>query len=155
MRSCNGIRRGFSGVALTSGQAISNEVFALAPVVRGRIVESLLGTTQRFANFPIIDDFVNGNTAISRKSIDVFAQSYQRGNALFSKLAGYVDALGTFPGAQRGGVEAPGAAIQKRILEIIVPRGGIKRYQDTFQRLIEYARKQYDDLEVVYREAGH
>jgi RHS repeat-associated protein len=141
-------------IALTSGQAISNEVFGLRPLVRGRVVESLLGTARRFANFPVIDDFVNG-TAISRKSIDVFAQSYQRGNALFSKLAGYVDELGAFPGAQRGALEVKGAEIQKRVLEIVVPRGGIKRYQETFQRLIDYARREYRDLEIVYREAGY
>jgi RHS repeat-associated protein len=140
-------------VALTQGQAISNEVFALAPLVRGKVIDSLLGTAQRFANFPVIDDFVNG-TAISRKSIDVFAQSYQRGNALFSKLAGYVDDLAGFPGGAQGGVVVPGQDIRKRVLEIIVPKGGIKQYQDIFRRLVDYSRREYRDLEIIFKEAA-
>jgi hypothetical protein len=88
----------------------------------------------------VIDNFVNG-TAISYKTINLFAQSYQRGNALFSKLTGYVDKLAEFPGGRQGNLQVKLADIEKRVLEVIVPKGGITQYQELLQKVVEYARK--------------
>jgi hypothetical protein len=139
-------------IALTSGQAISNAVFTLGPALRGRAVEALSGAPRAFANFPALDKPLTAQgIATSIKSVDVFAKTYQSGNALFSRLAGYVDQLASARGGQVGQAIIRPEQIKGRVLEIIVPTGGIQAAQQTFQRVVQYAKK-YKDLEVVFKE---
>lgn len=139
-------------IALTSGQAISNAVFTLGPALRDRAVEALSGAPRAFANFPGLDKPLSAQgVATSIKSVDVFAKSYQSGSALFSRLAGYVDQLAGARGGRVGNAVVLPEDIKKRVLKIVVPKGGVQAAQQTLQRVIQYAKK-YKDLEIVFKE---
>jgi hypothetical protein len=41
------------------------------------------------------------------------------------------------------------------VLEIIVPKGaGSLVYEEILQRLIEYARREHENLEIIFKETG-
>lgn len=70
---------------------------------------------------------------------------------MFSRLAGYVDQLASARGGRVGNAVVLPEDIKKRVLEIVVPKGGVQAAQQTLQRVIQYAKK-YKDLEIVFKE---
>ena len=80
--------------------------------------------------FKGIDDFSDG-IATSFKSIDLEAGTYQSSQNLTSTLNRYIDNLESFNGKRYSGVQVDGENIAKRTLNVIVPRGGTTRMQQT------------------------
>ncbi|MFN0278432.1 MAG: hypothetical protein ACKVRN_07500 [Pyrinomonadaceae bacterium] len=112
-----------ANLGLTRGGAISNNVFKLNPLLRGNVIEGLLGVSDDFANgFPVIDKFIrNGGVATSIKSLDIGAQSYRNANQLTSTLTKYVKQLANFQSGRRNGVVIEPGDIKRRILQIVLP----------------------------------
>ena len=75
--------------------------WSLDPFKRGFALEALRKV--EYNNFPVIDRWIEKTkTAISIKSLDLNAKSYQSGNAVFNKVKGYIDKLAQFTGAKQG-----------------------------------------------------
>ena len=72
----------------------SESVWKLNKFLRGRKVEQFLGENLGW-NFPVIDKLSNG-VATSIKSIDLTAESYQKGNAVFDVLNKYINKIDGF-----------------------------------------------------------
>ena len=71
-------------------------------------------------NFPTIDVWnQNTKTAVSIKSIDLSAQSYQSASTLKRTLNGYVNSLSSFTNRTWSGIRV--SNVQTRILEIAIP----------------------------------
>jgi hypothetical protein len=136
---------------LTRGQAIANEVFALGPVVRGRIIEALSASPEAFRNVRTIDNFANG-VATSIKSIDVFAKTYQNLSALSSTLSGYVQRLASYQGGSIPGAFVRSEQIQRRVLQVVMPGGNLSRDQlEVLRRIQEEAARQ--GVDILYYQA--
>jgi len=90
----------------------------------------------------VIDKFANG-LATSIKSLDLTAKSYQKAEALASKINGYVDKLADFNGAKLGGAEVKGSEITSRELQLAVPAGSIT---DAQRGVIDAAAKRAANL---------
>ena len=139
-----GVAAGVVGAAGGGTVAISSSVFELAPVVRGRVIESILGTAAGGSlpsNFPMIDRFENG-VATSVKSIDLLAKTYQSGAALLSKLTGYVDKLAGFNGGQLGRTVVEADQVTERVLEVVVPPGATAAQLEALRQAATYAQTQ-------------
>jgi hypothetical protein len=147
---------GVVAAAGVSTATISSSVFQLAPVVRGRVIESILGTAAGGSlpsNFPTIDRFDNG-VATSVKSMDLLAKTYQSGTALLSRLTGYVDQLANFNGGQVGRTVVKAEDVTERVLEVVVTPGANPSQLEVLQQVAAYARSQsvtYRIIETVDR----
>ncbi|MEW8508359.1 MAG: SpvB/TcaC N-terminal domain-containing protein [Candidatus Thiodiazotropha sp.] len=126
--------------AMTAGGAASRSpvvrsmvqnVWRLNPFQRGRAIEAALvrilpGNAMRASNFPTIDMWVRGaNNLATRitsiKSINLAAQSYLRGNAVFNRISQYLTSLGNFAGGRWGGDLVRVSANTVRVLEVAIP----------------------------------
>ena len=102
----------------------ADSVWNLGAFARGWEIESrILGGMRRLAaNFPVIDDCVNG-VATSIKSIDLTAATYNSAAHLTRVLGNYAHALSRFPGAFWGGVRITAADMTERVLVVAVEDG--------------------------------
>jgi len=111
------------------GLVISSEIFRrVGPALTGRLAETLRGAPETFRNTRGIDNFVNG-TAISIKTLDITAKTYQSVSNLSSRLTGYVQQLASYAGGDTPIGFLPAARIQHRVLEIILPTANLSRQQ--------------------------
>ena len=112
--------------------------------VRGSTIEQALG-----ANLPrwerTIDKFVNGD-AVSIKSLDFRAKSYQDPRALYNRITGYVDKISSY----NGGRYVQAAHITKRSVELVMPPFGQMSDQQLIavQNALGYARSSRVDLRI-------
>lgn len=113
-------------VLASSGQHISNTVFQLDRFTRGRVIETLRGSTEVWRNTLCIDCFEKG-VATSIKSLDIFAKSYQSVSALSSRISGYVTQLENYAGGQIPGRVLGSNDVTRRVLEIILPKGALSQ----------------------------
>ncbi len=92
----------------------------LPPIARGRLIHEARPTSLPF-NFPVIDD-LNGTRAISTKTLDLRAPTYQSDARLLRQLNRYVDLLANFTETNlaRAGIED--WPIRERELELVIPR---------------------------------
>ena len=67
-------------------------VWGKEPKLRGSLIDKIYNNLGQ--NFPVFDR-IEGKTAISLKSIDLKAKTYQNKNVLTAKLKGYVDDIYT------------------------------------------------------------
>lgn len=103
----------------------AGSVWNLGRFARGRAIERTLGANQQWAkNFPGIDKIEDG-AAVSIKSLDLTAKSYQKGNNLFNTLKGYVNKLDDFGGRTRWGgtTVEEGVDYTSKTLELAVETG--------------------------------
>jgi hypothetical protein len=72
------------------------------PLAQGTAIENRLGRSSQLAgNSPVIDRFQNG-VAISIKSIDLLAKTYQNISNLIRTIKGYVNTPLSLPGLSKG-----------------------------------------------------
>ena len=102
-------------------------------------------------NFPVIDAFHNG-VATSIKTLDLGAKSYQKNNAVFNKLMGYIDKLASFKKATWGDDMVKESMIRKRVLEVGIPRGATSSQVKQMNNAIKYgeSRGVKVNIRVVY-----
>jgi hypothetical protein len=86
----------------------------------------------------IIDDFDDVGVAISLKSIDLNAITYQDFGRLTSRLNKYIGDLEEYPGTDWGGDKIASSAIMGRTLHLIIPKSGTTALQ---RAAIEAARE--------------
>lgn len=111
----------------TNVAKIADEVVALPKdtwvkgwLERGNIIDKLRGNGLGH-NFPVIDK-LESNVAVSIKSLDTAAATYQKGSALASKLNSFVYQLSRFDGASFGGKSAfKGVDFSSKALELVIP----------------------------------
>jgi RHS repeat-associated protein len=97
----------------------------LAPTLRGRVIETMLGGNLP-RTFPVIDKFFNG-LATSIKSMDLRLATYLNPAKLESALMGHVDKLAGFSGGQLGTTVVRN--VTSRALEVAVPNGAMNAAQ--------------------------
>ncbi len=111
----------------TNVAKIADEVVALPKdtwlkgwLERGNIIDKLRGNGLGH-NFPVIDK-LESKVAVSIKSLDTAAATYQKGSALASKLNSFVYQLSRFDGASFGGKSAfKGVDFSSKALELVIP----------------------------------
>jgi len=118
------------------GQALSRavgSVWNLPPFLRGRHIENIILGGRAFWSRHTIDYFGHG-VAVSVKSIDVTARSYQSAAALMRKLAGYAKQLQHYTGDLTGVPPIFDADIRKRVLVVAIEDGAATIAQGTALR---------------------
>lgn len=123
----------------------AGSVWSLGRFARGRQIERTLGANVEWpSNFPTIDKVVNrveGGVATSIKSLDLTAESYQKGNKVLNTLKGYIDKLDNFTSRSWGGVDiVQGENYTSKALELAVETGtGSQKQWDQINQAIDYA----------------
>jgi RHS repeat-associated protein len=131
------------GRAFLSGLGNSSKsVWGMNALERGLVIEKGLGGNLP-RNFPVIDKLENG-VATSIKSLDLTAQSYQKGGAVLSRLKGYINTLSNFSRGELSGVVAEqGVNFTSKTLEVAVQPGKATLSQwEQIGRAMEYAKNQ-------------
>ena len=89
---------------------------------RGRQIEMARGNCLA-PNFPVIDCFTPDGDALSIKSLDLNAQTYQNAGALESRINSYVDKLSNFQGRSWGEKDVQAEDIKSKTLDLVIPKG--------------------------------
>jgi hypothetical protein len=112
--------------------AAEQSIWKLGWAARGIAAEERVRGRRLPPGFRSIDKFPNGN-AISVKSIDLNAVTYQNAQALSRVLNNYVDKLATWRGQPKsyGGVTIQRRQIKGRTLRVIVPTGAMNATQES------------------------
>lgn len=114
-----------------------SEVWKKGPVTRGREIHEKFSDGTLPPLFRTIDNFPDG-VAISFKSIDLNAATYQKTPQLGYRINTYVDKLGNYEGGSLAASEVKNSEIRERVLNLIVPRGSVT---DETNAAIEVARR--------------
>jgi RHS repeat-associated protein len=122
-------------------------VWALDPMTRGRIIHRALGESLP-DGFKTIDRFSDG-LALSIKSLDLNAKTYQNVLNLKDKLWRYIDSVASFTGAQKSGVRITAEDIRGRALQVVVPPGATRAQQQVLQEAVEYGRSVGVEVTIV------
>jgi filamentous hemagglutinin len=122
-------------------------VWALDPMTRGRIIHRALGESLP-DGFKTIDRFSDG-LALSIKSLDLNAKTYQNVLNLKDKLWRYIDSVASFTGAQKSGVRITAEDIRGRALQVVVPPGVTRAQQQVLQEAVEYGRSVGVEVTIV------
>lgn len=87
---------------------------------RGNIIDDARGNGLGH-KFPVVDK-LEGQIAVSIKSLDTAATTYQKGSTLLSKLKSFANQLNNFKGAYYNGVTAyEGVQFTSKSLELVIP----------------------------------
>jgi hypothetical protein len=115
---------------------------------RGNFIDRILGRNlQHF--FEVLDWFKDG-LAISNKSLDLTAATYQNAARLLSRVNRYVDDLANFKGATLGECIVNAEQIVTRRVRLAVPRDVMTDTQrQALQRAVERAQTKGVDLLVI------
>jgi len=115
-------------------------------VERGFIYEASQGANLA-KNYPVIDKFLNG-VATSIKTLDFNMSTYAKNSkAIYNTLKGYIDKLAEFKGANVGGVNTIDQ-IEKKILNVGIPKGANKEQVSMFNQAVEYAKSLNIELQL-------
>ena len=107
-------------------------------VERGFVYEASQGANL-VKNYPVIDKFMNG-VATSIKTLDFNMVSYAKNaKSIYNTLKGYIDKLAEFKGANFGGVNTVDQ-IEKKILNVGVPKGANEEQIKMLQQAVEYGK---------------
>jgi len=104
---------------------------------RGKFFDKVFGKDSLNPLSRVIDDFEAG-IALSRKSIDLNAATYQDFGRLSSRLNTYIDKLAEYTGTRWGGDAIESSDITGRVLQVIIPKGSMSPVQ---RAAIEAARE--------------
>jgi hypothetical protein len=96
---------------------------------RGKAIDKIFRRGDLHELSRTIDDFVDGN-AISNKSVDLGAATYQKFRILLSRVNKYLDELEKYRGTDWGGDEIKASQIINRTLRVIIPDGSITAIQE-------------------------
>jgi RHS repeat-associated protein len=121
----------------------------IGPGARGFVYEEMLGLKglMKSSNFPVIDAFYKG-VATSVKTMDIFAKKYIKDGAVTKQLTKYVDDLANFKGRTWGDDVVKGSDIEKRVLEVGIPKGASEKIIEQINKVTEYAKTQGVELNV-------
>jgi len=111
-------------------------IWKLAPWPRGKVIDKIFRRGSLHELSRTIDDFVVGN-AISNKSVDLNAATYQKSRILLSRMNKCLDELKEYPGTEWGGDIIKPSEITRRMLRLVIPRGSMTPAQ---REAIEAAR---------------
>lgn len=133
---------GTATTVATGVAATESSIWTLDKFARGWEAEQRLGGMMN--NFPVIDKFkagVNGfaQSITSIKSMDLGCKTYQRGSAIFSKLASYVDKVANFTTSTMSGLTVSANNSTQRILELAIPSGANPEQMKAIQDATTYA----------------
>jgi hypothetical protein len=107
-------------------------------VERGFVYEASQGANL-VKNYPVIDKFLKG-VATSIKTLDFNMDTYAKNSkAIYNTLKGYIDKLVEFKGANVGGVNTVNQ-IEKKILNVGVPKGANEEQIKMLQQAVEYGK---------------
>ena len=95
---------------------------------RGAYFDELLRDGSLPPGFPVIDSFTD-NIAISVKSIDLNATTYQNAARLENKLFKYIDDLADYEGGSFANKTVIDNEIAGRTLKLVIPKGGMTEEQ--------------------------
>jgi len=95
---------------------------------RGKAIDKIFRRGDLHELSRTIDDFVDGN-AISNKSVDLGAATYQKFHILLSRVSKYLNELEKYQGTDWGGDEIKASQIASRTLRVIIPDGSITAIQ--------------------------
>ena len=104
---------------------------------RGKFFDKVFGKGTLNPLSRTVDDFEAG-IALSRKSIDLNAATYQDFGRLTSRLNAYIDKLAEYTGTRWGGDVIESSDIKGRVLQVIIPKGSMSPVQ---RAAIEAARE--------------
>ena len=128
--------------------AARKAIWRLGPVVRGDVIDEILGRTLQ-RNFRVLDYYEDG-LAISNKSLDLTAATYQDPARLLSRVNRYVDQLAKFRGAKLGECVVTEEMIKIRRVRMAVPRDAMTDMQRAaLERAIKRAQGLGVDLLVI------
>ena len=99
-------------------------IWKLGPWPRGKVIDKIFRRGDLHELSRTIDDFVDGN-AISNKSVDLKAATYQNFGILLSRLNKCLNELEKYQGTDWGGDEIKASQIINRTLRVIIPDGSI------------------------------
>ena len=117
-------------------------------MVRGDVIDEILGRTLQ-RNFRVLDYYEDG-LAISNKSLDLTAATYQDPARLLSRVNRYVDQLAKFRGAKLGECVVTEEMIKIRRVRMAVPRDAMTDMQRAaLERAIKRAQGLGVDLLVI------
>jgi RHS repeat-associated protein len=150
-----GVGMGFKVLGGVAGQLLNKaggsiwNLPVIGPGARGFVYEGMLGLKglMRSPNFPVIDAFYKG-VATSVKTLDFFAKKYVKDGAVAKQLTKYVDDLADFNGASWGDDVVRGADINKRVLEVGIPKGASEKVIQQITKVTEYAKTRGVELNV-------
>lgn len=141
---------------IDSGIQLGESVWKLPSVIRGRIIEKMLGANLP-GTFPTIDRFKDG-IATSIKSIDLTASTYLDPKRLASKIEWYIEKLAAFSHAEMKDIKGGGKVIviktediKYRELILAVPKGKMTPAQKAvFEEAIRTGKER--GVEVIIKE---
>ncbi|OPX43956.1 hypothetical protein CLHUN_21990 [Ruminiclostridium hungatei] len=140
--------------SMTNAAQMADEVVTLPKdtwlkgwLERGNIIDKLRGNGLGH-NFPVIDKLEN-KVAVSIKSLDTAAATYQNSSALLSKLNSFVYQLSRFDGATYGGKSAfQGVDFSSKALELVIP--DVQLSMEQIQAIIK-AKEYANSLEIGFK----
>jgi hypothetical protein len=120
----------FSGLP-AAGAAIEapSQAWKLGWAARGAYINEQLGANLP-SNFPVLDVWFDG-AVTSIKSIDLTAATYQDATRLTYRLNNYIDQLALFEGDELAGYILRASDIERRVLNLAVPKGSMTAAQRT------------------------
>lgn len=114
---------------------------------RGKILRQMYGGNLP-DQFPVIAAFENG-TAISIKSLNHTAKTYQNPKAMEQAIMEMIHALAMFEGAEYGGVTVAKEQILRKKLILILPENECDRFQDAvLKAMMQYAMRELIELDL-------
>jgi hypothetical protein len=121
-------------------------------VSRGFQIEEWLA--ERFGGglprtFPVIDRLSAAGEAVSVKSLDLAAKTYQNAGRLLNVLTGYIDRLAGFSGGALGRTVVEKGDIITKTLEVVVPPNPTPQQVDAFVRAAQRATEAGVTLRVI------
>jgi hypothetical protein len=127
---------GSEAAAPSVSGAAERRVWDLGPGPRGEAIEGALGKNLP-SNHPVVDKFENG-VAISIKSMDLGAKTYNFPGEIARIGRTYIDKVADFQGARWAGMNIEAENITGRALDLAVPPGATEAQRAALQGLIEY-----------------
>ena len=99
-----------------------------------------LSSAERLPNsFPVFDYFTVNKEAISVKTLDTGASSYQNPNRIRSRLNQYIDKVDNFDELRQGHVTLKKELIEKRTIELAIPSKTTLAQWEGINNSISYA----------------
>jgi hypothetical protein len=131
----------FESAAVTLSAQQRAAIWKLPPWVRGKIIDRIFRRGNLHELSRTIDDFVD-NIAISNKSIDLKAATYQESRVLLSRLNKCLGELEAYSGTEWGGDMIASSDISHKVLRVIIPEGGMTAAQrEVFETATRIARE--------------
>jgi hypothetical protein len=103
-------------------------IWKLTPTTRGKVIDKLFRRSDLHDLSRTIDDFVD-DIAISNKSIDLNAATYQNSRILLSRVNKYLGELEKYQGTEWGGDNIKAADIAGKVLRVVIPMGSMTPIQ--------------------------